>query len=173
MRISKLRLRKTKTLNGHNPALGFRLSSPCISLLLCETALSKGKGNIISLLYSIEKLEMLCNTPDIFCGVKENYWSVTVQNLKTNKQVLSADWNAEFTFELCLHNPYILCCICWIQSHAMSQTISLEELVCNLYWFQLYRIKIRTQLHKYHYKFGYIIKIMIFIFVAYCRSSIL
>jgi len=99
-----------------------------------------------------ENSEMLWSTPDTLCGVKENYWSVTARNFKTSKQVLSADWNAEFTFELCLHNPRIVCCICWIQCLATTQTISLEELVWNLRWFQLDKIKIRTtQLHKHHY----------------------
>lgn len=91
-----------------------------IIFLLCETALSKSKGNVISVLCSIENLKMLCNTLDLFCGVKENYWSITGQNFKINKEVLSAEWNTEFTFELCLHNPYILSCICWIKCHAMS-----------------------------------------------------
>lgn len=120
MCISKLKLRKTKVLRGHNHTLGSRRWSLCIIFLLCETALSKSKGNVISVLCSIENLKMLCNTLDLFCGVKENYWSITGQNFKTNKEVLSAEWNTEFTFELGLHNPYILCCICWIKCHALS-----------------------------------------------------
>lgn len=120
MRISKLKLRKTEVLRGHNHTLGSRRWSLCIIFHLCETALSKSKGNVISVLCSIENFKMLCNTLDLFCGIKENYWSITGQNFKINKEVLSAEWNTEFTFELCLHNPYILCCICWIKCHAMS-----------------------------------------------------
>lgn len=83
--ISKLMLRKIKALRDHNHTLGSRLSSRCIMLLLCETALSKWKGNAISVLCSIENLEMLCNDLDIFCGLKENYRSIKAQNFMVSK----------------------------------------------------------------------------------------